>query len=76
MVGQLIPIRGTHLGVEDLGSSNQSVIPYLHGGPGSGSYDFVFYQGQRLASLVRLIAVDQRGVLRSDQLGSARLGTW
>lgn len=72
-MGQLIPIRGTHLWVEDLGRSHQPVILYVHGGPGSGAYDFVFYQGKRLASLVRLIAVDQREVLRSDPLGSGRL---
>ena len=41
---------------------------YLHGGPGTGSYDFAEYQRDRLGAGFRLILVDQRGVLRSAAL--------
>ncbi|WP_053957795.1 alpha/beta fold hydrolase [Sulfobacillus thermosulfidooxidans] len=72
-MGAIVRVRGTRLWVEDLGDSNRPVVLYLHGGPGSGCYDFVLYQGQRLATSVRLIAMDQRGVLRSDLLGNQTL---
>ena len=63
--GQLMAIRGTHLYVEDHGPKTAPALLYLHGGPGAGSYDFSVYQGERMPRL-RLIIMDQRGVLRSD----------
>ncbi len=63
-MGEVVSVRGTHLWVDDLGDPERPAVLYLHGGPGSGCYDFVLHQGQRLAASVRLIAVDQRGVLR------------
>jgi proline iminopeptidase len=44
---------------------------YLHGGPGTGAYEFTLYQGERLSRSLRLVAIDQRGVLRSDPLTQA-----
>ena len=64
----LLEIRGTHLWVEDLGSPDKPPVLYLHGGPGAGCYDFVLQQGERLSQSLRVIALDQRGVLRSDPL--------
>jgi proline iminopeptidase len=65
--GSLIPVRGTRLYVEVLGPANAPAVLYLHGGPGTGSYDFVVMQAARLSGL-RLVMLDQRGVLRSDAL--------
>jgi proline iminopeptidase len=67
--GKLIELRGKQLYVEVLGPADAPPLLYLHGGPGSGSYEFGLYQGQRLAKNFRLILMDQRGVLRSDPLG-------
>lgn len=65
---QEVTVRGKDFYVEDLGDSQTPALLYLHGGPGTGSYDFVLHQGERLAAQVRLIAFDQRGVLRSQPL--------
>lgn len=47
---------------------------YLHGGPGMGCREFMNWQGDRLAVRLRVVGLDQRGVLRSDPLGvDARL---
>lgn len=54
--------------VEDIGNKAAPPLLYLHGGPGTGSYDFIVFQKELLADKVRLIAVDQRGVLRSPQI--------
>lgn len=56
---------------EDLGGSNLSPFLYLHGGPGTGSYDFILFQGLRLSKFIRIIAIDQRGVLRSEAIEPA-----
>lgn len=64
----LMEIRGTRLYVDQRGAEGAPPLLYLHGGPGSGSYDFLSFQGDRLAEQLRLIAVDQRGVQHSDPL--------
>jgi proline iminopeptidase len=61
-------VRGTRLYVEVSGPPRAPAMLYLHGGPGTGSYDFSLYQRQRLSGALRLIALDQRGVLRSDAI--------
>ncbi len=48
---------------------------YLHGGPGMGCHEFMTWQGDRLADGLRLIGLDQRGVLRSDPLDTDQLLT-
>ena len=70
-VGEIRQIRGRGLYVETAGASNAPPVLYLHGGPGAGSYDFSITQGARLAERLRVIMIDQRGVLRSDALTDA-----
>jgi proline iminopeptidase len=67
-VGRLVSIRGKRLYVEDSGPHDAPALLYLHGGPGSGSFDFSLYQRVRLSKTLRLIVIDQRGVLRSDAI--------
>jgi proline iminopeptidase len=66
--GSLINIRGKDLYVEIYGSENNTPLLYIHGGPGQGCYDFSYHQAERLQEEVRLIAVDQRGVSRSESI--------
>lgn len=61
-------IRGKRLYVHVTGPISAPVLLYLHGGPGAGSYDLEMLQEKLLAQHVRLITLDQRGVLRSDPL--------
>jgi proline iminopeptidase len=65
---KMIEIRGKRLYVEDDGPTEAPALLYLHGGPGTSCYDFSSYQCERLSGHLRLIALDQRGVLRSDPL--------
>ncbi|MEV8377008.1 alpha/beta hydrolase [Kribbella sp. NPDC056861] len=64
----LMEIRGTRLYVDQRGPAAAPPLLFLHGGPGSGTYDFLSFQGDALAQELRLIAVDQRGVQHSDPL--------
>jgi proline iminopeptidase len=64
----LMEIRGTNLFVDQRGPVDAPALLFLHGGPGSGTYDFLSFQGDALARRLRLIAVDQRGVQHSDPL--------
>lgn len=63
--------RNKQIFYEDLGDSSLPVFLYLHGGPGTGSYDFMCVQGLRLSKFIRIIAIDQRGVLRSEEIEPA-----
>lgn len=54
---------------EDLGVKSNLPLLYLHGGPGTGSYDFTLHQEKLLTDEIRLISLDQRGVLRSEPIG-------
>jgi proline iminopeptidase len=64
----LMEIRGTRLYVDRRGSAGAPPLLFVHGGPGSGSYDFLSFQGELLSERFDLIAVDQRGVQHSDPL--------
>jgi proline iminopeptidase len=64
----LLDIRDTRLHVDERGPEDAPPLLYLHGGPGSGSYDFMSFQGDRLSDRLRLIGVDQRGVQHSAPL--------
>lgn len=66
--GRLLSIRGRDLYVETVGHESAPALIYLHGGPGAGSYDFSLTQGALLSRRLRLIMLDQRGVLRSQPL--------
>lgn len=68
MPAGLVEIGGTRLFVDDRGEPGAPALLFIHGGPGQGSYDFMRSQGDRLARQLRVIGVDQRGVLRSDPL--------
>jgi proline iminopeptidase len=64
----LLDINGTRIFVDDRGEESAPALLYIHGGPGQGCYDFMECQGDRLARDLRVVGVDQRGVLRSDAL--------
>ncbi|MET9269781.1 alpha/beta hydrolase [Kribbella sp. NPDC003557] len=64
----LTEVRDTRLYVDQRGRSDAPPLLFVHGGPGAGSYDFMRFQGDRLARDFHLIGVDQRGVQRSDPL--------
>ncbi|MCG1023479.1 alpha/beta fold hydrolase [Sutcliffiella horikoshii] len=67
-MGELVHIRGTNLYVEEFGENNEEVLLYLHGGPGASCLDFCYEQANLLGGKLRVIAFDQRGVLRSDPI--------
>ncbi|MGB8002519.1 MAG: alpha/beta hydrolase [Anaerobacillus sp.] len=64
--GTLITIRDKELYVEVHGSSNLPPLLYLHGGPGESCFDFSYHQAERLEDNFMVIAIDQRGVCRSE----------
>ena len=66
--GDVLTINGTGLFVDVRGPKDAPPLLFVHGGPGQGSYDFMHAQGDRLAERLRVVGVDQRGVLRSDPL--------
>ncbi|WP_226682856.1 alpha/beta fold hydrolase [Sutcliffiella horikoshii] len=67
-MGNLVQVRGTNLFVEEFGVNNEEVLLYLHGGPGASCLDFCYEQAKLLGEKLRVIALDQRGVLRSDPI--------
>jgi proline iminopeptidase len=68
--GSLITIRGKGLYVEVYGTPEHDAILYLHGGPGESCYDFSVSQAEKLAENFMVVAIDQRGVCRSEGIGS------
>lgn len=68
LTGRLLAVNGQHLWVDDGGPRDAPVLLYVHGGPGIGALDFEQYMKGPLRGRVRLISVDQRGVLRSSPL--------
>jgi proline iminopeptidase len=68
--GRLLPVNGTRLWVTDAGPRDAPVLLYVHGGPGIGALEFEHHMADALAGSVRLVSVDQRGVLRSDPIGA------
>jgi proline iminopeptidase len=64
----LTEVRDTRLYVDQRGRTDAPPLLFVHGGPGAGSYDFMAFQGDRLAGDFHLIGLDQRGVQRSDPL--------
>ncbi|WP_459503632.1 alpha/beta fold hydrolase [Bacillus sp. C1] len=67
--GEMIQVRGKKLYVETYGSEENHSVLYLHGGPGEMCFDFTYHQAHRLQDFFRLIAIDQRGVGRSEEIG-------
>jgi len=54
--------------VETWGPAEAPALLYLHGGPGQSFYEFAHHQSALLSARLRVVALDQRGVLRSDPL--------
>lgn len=75
MTERRVAVRGTTLFVDDRGDPEAPVLLYLHGGPGQSCYDFMTVVGDRLSRELRLLGVDQRGILRSDPLPPGELVT-
>ncbi|MBC6975974.1 alpha/beta hydrolase [Bacillus sp. Xin] len=67
--GEMVEVRGKKLYVEIHGSLENHPVLYLHGGPGEMCFDFSYHQAHRLQDSFRLIAIDQRGVGRSEEIG-------
>jgi len=63
-----LKVRGKEIYVEIHGDNELPKLLYLHGGPGSGCCDFTYFQASNLAKNVQLIALDQRGIGRSEGL--------
>ncbi|MGM9932611.1 alpha/beta fold hydrolase [Pradoshia sp.] len=66
--GRFIEIRGKQLYVEISGERQKNVILYLHGGPGEGCFDFTYHQLERFGNDFCVVAFDQRGTLRSEEI--------
>lgn len=73
MTDRYLDIGDTTIFVDDRGHVNAPAVVYVHGGPGTGCFDFMYEQGDRLGHELRLIGVDQRGLLRSGPVGAAPL---
>ncbi|MCF6409928.1 alpha/beta fold hydrolase [Pseudalkalibacillus salsuginis] len=69
MLGRKMKIRGKYLHVETYGYREKPALLYLHGGPGETCYDFTFNQKERLEDSFYIVAIDQRGVGRSEAVG-------
>ena len=65
VAGRDVTVGGHMLHVEEFGNPADAAVLYLHGGPGMGAFHFESAQAERLRTGLRLISVDQRGVLRS-----------
>lgn len=65
---QYINVRGKEMYVEIHGDENDYPLLYLHGGPGESCYEFCYHQAERLQDEFKFIAIDQRGVCRSEEI--------
>lgn len=62
-------INGKKIYVNIVGKTNQLPVLYLHGAPGVGVSDFIKFQKDNFKNEYYLIAPEQRGVWRSQELG-------
>lgn len=68
-MADVVRVNGTSLFVDDRGTANAPALLFVHGGPGNSCWDFMTSVGDLLVDRgLRVIGVDQRGVLRSDPL--------
>lgn len=68
-MGNYYKIRGKDIYTEIIGEASKPTLLFIHGGPGGiGCADFIEYQGKRLENNFRVIAPDQRGVWRSEEI--------
>lgn len=75
MTQRYLDVNGTTVFVDDRGEQSAPALLYVHGGPGMSCYDFMATMGDELASSMRVVGVDQRGVLRSGPVGEVSLTT-
>ncbi|MBY6036632.1 alpha/beta hydrolase [Fictibacillus nanhaiensis] len=71
MNNSTIMISNKRLHVEMFGTKDNPAVLYLHGGPGESCYDFTYHQAERLSEDFFVIAIDQRGVCRSEMIREA-----
>ena len=62
-----INIFGKNIYYEIHGATNETVLLYLHGGPGASCLDF-FNTAEKLSEELQVISFDQYGVLRSETI--------
>lgn len=62
-----IYIFGKNIYYEIHGATNETVLLYLHGGPGASCLDF-FNTAEKLSEELQVISFDQYGVLRSETI--------
>lgn len=67
-MGTTYEVNGVSLHVQEYGRVDSPPLLYLHGGPGTGTHDFVYHQAERLSKKLRVIVLDQRGVPQSAPL--------
>lgn len=60
-------IFGKNIYYEMHGATNETVLLYLHGGPGASCLDF-FNTAEKLSEELQVISFDQYGVLRSEAI--------
>lgn len=66
---RMVDANGTRIFVDERGGPDGFPLLFVHGGPGNSCWDFMAAVGDGLAARgMRVIGVDQRGVLRSDDL--------
>jgi proline iminopeptidase len=75
MTDRYLDLGDTTVYVDDRGPADAPALLYVHGGPGMSCWDFMHEQGDRLARGLRVVGVDQRGLLRSGPIGPAPLTT-
>ena len=63
----LITIWGKKIWYEIYGAEYNDTLLYLHGGPGASCLDFV-NQARALSEKMRVVILDQLGVLRSEAI--------
>ncbi|MEV0647246.1 alpha/beta hydrolase [Phytomonospora sp. NPDC050363] len=68
MPTHLLAVNGTRLFVDERGDASAPPLLFIHGGPGQSAFTFTHFQIGYLAATLRVFAVDQRGLLRSDPL--------
>ncbi|NUR08643.1 MAG: alpha/beta fold hydrolase [Nocardioidaceae bacterium] len=73
MTQRYLDVGDTTLFVDDRGPAHAPALLYAHGGPGMSCWDFMHEQGDRLAADLRVVGVDQRGLLRSGPVGTRPL---
>ncbi|MFB7250384.1 alpha/beta fold hydrolase [Microbacterium sp. NPDC056234] len=62
-----LAINGTRIFIDDRGRDFDRTLLFAHGGPGNSCWDFMEAVADRfVARGIRVVGVDQRGVLRSD----------